>query len=95
MGRDKEGGEMTIETPLTVADLVRALSKLPPDMELWANNPWDGGRYPLTKFPMDESVGLGVADGKLWLSYDATLLDGEPLDFGRRVQAGHFALPGG
>ena len=68
---------------LTVADLVRALSKLPPDMELWNNGPFE--RNPAVKFlPLGDTVSLGVWDGKLWLSYDSVLPDdARPLDFGQ------------
>ena len=79
---------------LTVADLVRALSKLPPDAKLYRYEP--SSSFALTEIKFDKDGPLffqlagktynvcnphEAAEARLCFPYD-TCEDGEPLDFG-------------
>lgn len=74
---------LTNDKPLTVADLIRALSKLPPNMEIQYDDVGDffkmvvGGIFPYN----EGGAALGIYDGKLTLIYDDFLPDAQPLDF--------------
>lgn len=73
---------------LTVADLIRALQKLPSDMEVWADIP-SGFEYEhpalSSEITSNSEYGFCVDDGKLWVIYDTYRENAQLLDFGDDV----------
>ena len=67
--------------PLTVADLIIALQKLPPHTEIWAYTWHDMRPATVDQITSDEIYGWCIADGRLVLVYDSYVFHADKLDF--------------